>query len=133
MYSKYQIVSIIKFHFFQKARKDLNLDTKSEFSFGCALFKIGNTEWHFQKWKFKASEMVIMAVFDLLEIPKLISRKIWVAEKSWNFHIKSENSCLVKILSIFYHLFYSFFPSQHYSKPSYNMVEMWKIQSVLGR
>ena len=27
-----------------------------------------------------------MADFALLESPKLISRKIWVTEKSWNFH-----------------------------------------------
>ena len=27
-----------------------------------------------------------MADFALLESPKLISRKIWVIEKSWNFH-----------------------------------------------
>ena len=27
-----------------------------------------------------------MAYFALLESPKLISRKIWVTEKSWNFH-----------------------------------------------
>ena len=27
-----------------------------------------------------------MAFFELLNAPKLISRKIWVMEKSWNFH-----------------------------------------------
>ena len=27
-----------------------------------------------------------MSVLELLDSPKLISRKIWITEKSWNFH-----------------------------------------------
>ena len=34
-----------------------------------------------------SAQMVQMAVFRASKWPKLISRKIWVAEKSWNFHI----------------------------------------------
>ena len=42
---------------------------------------------NFIKTKFRASICVKMADFALLESPKkLISRKIWVIEKSWNFH-----------------------------------------------
>ena len=39
-----------------------------------------------QKSKFKASKCVEMADFALQESSKLISRKIWVIQKSWNFH-----------------------------------------------
>ena len=37
--------------------------------------------------KFRAAQMVNMAVFGASKLPKLNSCKIWVAEKSWNFHI----------------------------------------------
>ena len=40
-----------------------------------------------KKSKFRASKCVKMANFALLENQKLISRKIWVIEKLWNFHI----------------------------------------------
>ena len=36
--------------------------------------------------KFWASKKVKMAVFDTLKLPNLISRKIWMAGKSWNLH-----------------------------------------------
>jgi len=36
--------------------------------------------------KLRAPKMAKMAVLELLKSPKLISRKIWVAEKSWNVH-----------------------------------------------
>ena len=36
--------------------------------------------------KFRASENAKMAVFHLPESLKLISRKIWMIQKSWNFH-----------------------------------------------
>ena len=36
--------------------------------------------------KFRAPEIAKMALFELFHCPKLISRKIWVAEKCWNFH-----------------------------------------------
>ena len=39
-----------------------------------------------QKLKFRASKCVKKADFALLQCPKLISRKIWMIEKSWNFH-----------------------------------------------
>ena len=39
-----------------------------------------------QKTKFRAPKCVKMAESALLESPKLISRKIWLIEKSWNFH-----------------------------------------------
>ena len=35
--------------------------------------------------KFSAKKMVKTAVLQLLHSPKLISRKIWMTEKSWNF------------------------------------------------
>ena len=42
-----------------------------------------------QSTKFAAPKMAKMAVFTLLESEKLISHKIWVIEKSWNFHTVS--------------------------------------------
>ena len=39
-----------------------------------------------QKWKFSATNCVKMTNFTLLEFPKLVSRKIRVIEKLWNFH-----------------------------------------------
>ena len=36
--------------------------------------------------KFKATKIVNMAVLELLDSPKLISRKIWMTQKSWYFH-----------------------------------------------
>ena len=39
-----------------------------------------------QKLKFRASKCVKITDFALLESPKLISCKIWVIQKSWNFH-----------------------------------------------
>ena len=41
----------------------------------------------FTKWTiFRAPKIAKMAVLGLLDSPKLISRKIWLIEKSWNFH-----------------------------------------------
>ena len=37
--------------------------------------------------KLRGQKIAKMAILDILESPKLISRKIWVIEKSWNFHI----------------------------------------------
>ena len=37
--------------------------------------------------KFRAAQMVKMALFGAFKHPKKISRKIRVVEKSWNFHI----------------------------------------------
>ena len=37
--------------------------------------------------KFRAVHMVKMAVFAASKWPKLFSHKIWVAKKSWHFHI----------------------------------------------
>ena len=37
--------------------------------------------------KFIAAQMAKLAVFGALKWPKLISRKVWAAEKSWNFDI----------------------------------------------
>ena len=37
--------------------------------------------------KYKIAQMVKMAVFGASKWPKVTSRKIWVEEKSWNFHI----------------------------------------------
>ena len=42
--------------------------------------------WIHEKIKFRASKCVRMADLALLELSKLISRKIWVIEKSWNFN-----------------------------------------------
>ena len=42
----------------------------------------------FTKWKkFKAPKIAKMAVFALLKSTKLISRKIWVIQKSWKFYV----------------------------------------------
>ena len=51
----------------------------------CKFLPSENAKNH-EKLKFKASKFVKMADFALLESPILISRKIWVIEKSWNFH-----------------------------------------------
>ena len=41
----------------------------------------------------RAPKMKKMAVLQLLDSPTLISRKIWMTQKSWNFHtVKSELS-----------------------------------------
>ena len=61
-----------------------------------------NQFWWFYKWKicqfntFAGSEFIFFnfctfwslktAVWERLDSPKMISRKIWVIEKSWNFH-----------------------------------------------
>ena len=37
--------------------------------------------------RFRAAQMFKMAVFVCSTWPKLISRKIWVTEKSWSLHI----------------------------------------------
>ena len=47
-------------------------------------FKKGKND---KKSKLRALKCVKMADFELLESPKLLSRKIWVIEKLWNFHI----------------------------------------------
>ena len=36
--------------------------------------------------KFRAPRMAKTAILELPDSPKLISRKIWVTEKNWNFH-----------------------------------------------
>ena len=36
--------------------------------------------------KFSTPKMAKIAVLDLLDSPKLISRKIWETEKFWDFH-----------------------------------------------
>ena len=49
----------------------------------------------FKNSKFRAGQMIKMTVFWAAKWPKLISRKMWVAEKSCNFHIvNSHLSCL---------------------------------------
>ena len=43
--------------------------------------------WNLPKWqKSEPPKMAKITVFQLPNSPKLISRKIWVIEKSWNFH-----------------------------------------------
>ena len=42
--------------------------------------------WNFLKSKFRVSKMVKIGIFGLLKSLKLISRKIWMAEKIINFH-----------------------------------------------
>ena len=41
-----------------------------------------------QIFKIQSCSKVKMSVFGSSKWPKLISRKIWVTEKSWNFHIE---------------------------------------------
>ena len=36
--------------------------------------------------KFRTPKIAKTAIFALLESPKVISRKIWMTEESWNFH-----------------------------------------------
>ena len=36
--------------------------------------------------KFRAQKMAKRAVFQLVNCPKLISRNLWMTEKSWNYH-----------------------------------------------
>ena len=50
--------------------------------------------------------MAKMAVFELLESTKLISRKIWVIEKSWNFHTVVDKSNVFEWCLIYWY-FYS--------------------------
>ena len=48
--------------------------------------------------KFRVSDCVIMANLALLQLPKLISRKILVIEKSWHFHTVN-----VQLFGIYFH------------------------------
>ena len=41
----------------------------------------------FKNPKFRGVQLVRIDSFGASKCPKLISRKIWVTEKSWNFHI----------------------------------------------
>ena len=41
----------------------------------------------------------IYLILELLESPKLISRKIWVMENSWNVHIVSWQHCILVLLN----------------------------------
>ena len=51
--------------------------------------------------KFSAAQMVTMAGLGASKWSKLISRKIWVVEKSWNFHIVySQLSCPYCVLNL---------------------------------
>ena len=45
--------------------------------------------------------MIKTAVLESLDSPKLISRKIWVIEKSWNFHTVAHYGLSILIISIF--------------------------------
>ena len=40
-----------------------------------------------KKSKFRTSNCVKMAIFEVPDLPTLVSRKIWVIEKLWNFYI----------------------------------------------
>ena len=59
--------------------------------------------------------MVKMALFELLETPKMISHKIWETEKSWNFHtVLADLTILPKkvgnsVIFAFFLFFTSFF------------------------
>ena len=44
------------------------------------------TFWMLKSTKLTKVSVPKMAFFELLDSPKLLSRKIWVIEKSWNFH-----------------------------------------------
>ena len=76
----------INFGWFQKVKNCLFNNLRSfEFwfleIFHAWIFKI------LKNWKSRAVQMVKMAISGASKWQKLISRKIWVAEKSWNFHI----------------------------------------------
>ena len=49
--------------------------------------------WAVKNSKFRTAQMVKMAVFGASKWPTLISRKIWVAEKSINFYIEHTQLC----------------------------------------
>ena len=59
--------------------------------------------------KFTAPKMVKLTVFALLEFTKLISHKIWMIEKSWNFHtvmylcVSACHWCMLRITIITLH------------------------------
>ena len=53
----------------------------------CTFWRLKFTKWT----KFTAPKMAKTASFALLESTKLISRKIWVIGKSWNFHTVRKN------------------------------------------
>ena len=78
------ILRKIKFVWFQKV-KNWHFNNFGSFEFWCLeKFQIMKC----QKFpKFRAAQMAKMAVFFVSKWPKLILCKIWVAEKSWNFHI----------------------------------------------
>ena len=43
--------------------------------------------------KFKAPQIAKTAVLGLLDSPQMISRKIWMTEKAWNFYIVCDSQC----------------------------------------
>ena len=71
----------------------LNLDCYEFFPF----WRLQFTKWT----KFLAPKMAKMAVFALLESTKLISHKISVIQKSWNFHtvLKDKTKYCVKTVT----------------------------------
>ena len=89
-FQKFSVTNILReinFGWFQKVKNCHFNDFEGfEFSFffGISLLKMSEIS---KKSKFRASQMVKMAIIGALKWPKLISRKIWVADISWNFHI----------------------------------------------
>ena len=60
--------------------------------------------------KFRAVQMVKMVVVWDSKWPKLFSRKNWVAEKSWNFHIVySHSGCPGLYCQVFWRFFSSYY------------------------
>ena len=76
----------INLSWFQRV-KNFNFDNFGGIEFWVlGNFTLRNVK-NIQKFKFRAGHMVKIAVFGASKWQKLSSHKIWVAEKSWNFHI----------------------------------------------
>ena len=56
-------------------------------------FQPSKTAKILEKSNSRASECVKIAVFECLKSLKLISLKIWVTKKSWNFHTVTNSVC----------------------------------------
>ena len=63
----------------------------------------------YQNSKFRAAKMIKIAVFGAIISPKMISRKIWMAVKSWNFHTVYLRPLLGKYVVAFHRIISTFF------------------------
>ena len=94
--------------------------------------------YQINKFRALAPKMAKTSVLELLDSPKLISRKIWMIEKSWNFHtvtcwsaICLQNTMLHKlskceVKSARYRYFSNLLPLRFYVKSNFDVIKRSK-------